>query len=59
MSYRAYSIVSPNAIRYLGYGYGWRFSDARSVQAATSDRAHLGGKFMMRCRALCHTNSES
>ena len=46
MSYRAHSIASPNAIRYLGYGYGWRFSDARSVQAATSDRAHLGGKLM-------------
>ena len=59
MSYRAHSIASPNATRYLGYGYGWRFSDARSVQAATSDRAHLGGKLMMRCHALCHTNSES
>ena len=59
MSYRAYSVASPNTIRYPGYGYGWRFSVARSVQAATSDRAHLGGKLVMRCHALCHTNSES
>ena len=59
MSYRAHFIASLNAIRYIGYGYGWRFSVARSVLAATSDRAHLGGKLVMRCHALCHTNSES
>ncbi|WP_168444428.1 hypothetical protein [Vreelandella piezotolerans] len=57
MSYRAYFIASLNAIRYIGYG--WRFSVARSVLAATSDRAHLGGKLVMRCHALCPTNSES
>ena len=50
MSYRAHSIASPNAIRYLGYGYGWRFSDARSVPAATSDRVCLGGHLVKRCK---------
>ncbi|GGC75022.1 hypothetical protein GCM10011382_01000 [Vreelandella lutescens] len=59
MSYRAHFIASLNVIRYIGYGYSWRFSDARLVQAATSDRARLGGKLLMRCHALCHTNSES
>ncbi|WP_447554114.1 hypothetical protein [Vreelandella sp. EE22] len=32
-----------------GYGYGWRFSGARSVQAATSDRAVMGGTVNNRC----------
>ncbi|NVF13416.1 hypothetical protein [Vreelandella maris] len=33
-----------------GYGYGWRFSDARSVLAATSDRVRLGGHLVKRCK---------
>lgn len=28
---------------YYGWGYGWRFSAARSVQCATSDRETSGG----------------
>ena len=28
---------------YYGWGYGWRFSAARSVQCATSDREMSGG----------------
>ncbi|WP_197038410.1 hypothetical protein [Billgrantia saliphila] len=28
---------------YYGWGYGWRFSAARSVQCATSDRETTGG----------------
>ena len=59
MSYRNRAIVSPQAFRHIGYGYGWRFSDARSVQAATSDRSCLGGKEGLRCLALCPTISES
>lgn len=39
MTYRAYPYAT--ATGYLGYG--WRFSGARSVLAATSDRAGLGG----------------
>ncbi|MBE0463559.1 MAG: hypothetical protein ACTIDY_01855 [Halomonadaceae bacterium] len=49
MMYRAYNVTI--ATGYVGYGYGWRFSDARSVQAATSDRACLGGN-VKRCHAL-------
>lgn len=54
---RANSLATPLAfaISYFGYGYGWRFSDARSVQAATSDCAHQGGKLVTRC----HTITES
>ncbi|WP_249976836.1 hypothetical protein [Vreelandella olivaria] len=57
MMYRAISLVNSlaTATRYLEYGYGWRFSDARLVQAATSDRACLGGKLVTRC----HIDSES
>lgn len=32
-----------------GYGYGWRFSVARSEQAATSGRANVGGTTETRC----------
>ena len=47
MMYRAYNVTIAT-----GYvGYDWRFSDARSVQAATSDRACLGGN-VKRCHAL-------
>ncbi|PRY63049.1 hypothetical protein B0H98_10953 [Vreelandella songnenensis] len=47
MTYRAYQYATAT-----GYvGYGWRFSDARSVQAATSDRASLGGNASQRCHA--------
>lgn len=28
---------------YYGWDYGWRFSDARSAQCATSDREMTGG----------------
>ncbi|MDR5867211.1 hypothetical protein [Halomonas koreensis] len=31
------------------YGYGWRFSDARSGQCATSDRERNGGMTPSRC----------
>lgn len=57
MMYRALSFVNSfvTATRYLGYGEDWRFSDARLVQAATSDRVCLGGKSVTRC----HLNSES
>ena len=41
MIYRA--LTNAFATGYVGYGYGWRFSDARSVLAATSDRVRLGG----------------
>lgn len=34
---------------YPGYRQAWRFSVARSVQAATSDRAHSGGALSNRC----------
>ncbi|WP_252109525.1 MULTISPECIES: hypothetical protein [unclassified Halomonas] len=34
---------------YSGYYQAWRFSGARSVQAATSDRARLGGPLNDRC----------
>ncbi|MFC7369680.1 MULTISPECIES: hypothetical protein [Vreelandella] len=52
--YRAYSLATQlaNAITYIGYGYGWRFSDARLVQAATSDRASQGGQLVSRCHTL-------
>jgi len=33
---------------YCSGGY-WRFSDARSVQSATSDRASMGGQRLSRC----------
>ena len=41
MIYRA--LTNAFATGYVGYGYGWRFSDAWSVLAATSDRVRLGG----------------
>ncbi|MDN3557602.1 hypothetical protein [Halomonas maura] len=31
------------------YGYGWRFSEARSGQGATSDRETAGGMTTSRC----------
>ncbi len=34
---------------YYGWGYGWRFSAARSVQCATSDREMTGGNTTTRC----------
>lgn len=51
MTYRANSPANllATVTGYLGYGYGWRFSGARSVQAATSDRAHQGGQLVARC----------
>ncbi|MCD6005876.1 hypothetical protein J4377_02855 [Halomonas sp. XH26] len=58
MMYRANSLANllANIANYIGYGYGWRFSDARSVQAATSDRASQGGKLLL---SRCHTLPES
>lgn len=47
MIYRA--LTNAFATGYVGYGYGWRFSDARSVLAATSDRVRLGGHLVKRC----------
>jgi len=58
MSYRAHAIAPSIALCYLGYGYGWRFSGARSVQAATSDRACLGGPLVTGSHTRCHTLSE-
>ncbi|XGA80927.1 hypothetical protein OR573_04545 [Halomonas sp. CH40] len=37
------------AIPYIGYGYGWRFSVARQVIAATSGRVQTGGDTVQRC----------
>ena len=53
MIYRA--LTNAFATYCVGYGYSWRFSDARSVLAATSDRVHLGGHTAIRC----HTIAES
>ena len=50
MIYRA--LTNAFAIGYVGYGYGWRFSDARSVLAATSDRVSLGGHTALRCHTI-------
>ncbi|MGO3003397.1 MAG: hypothetical protein ACTIIR_01285, partial [Halomonas sp.] len=47
MIYRA--LTNAFAIGFVGYCYGWRFSDARSVLAATSDRVRLGGHLVNRC----------
>lgn len=46
MIYRA--LTNAFATSFVGYGYSWRFSDARSVLAATSDRVHLGGHTAIR-----------
>lgn len=54
MIYRA--LTNAFVTSYVGYGYGWRFSDARSVLAATSDRVRLGGHLVTRCHT---TNTES
>jgi len=40
------------AIPYIGYGYGWRFSAARRVTAATSGRVQTGGNTAQRCPLL-------
>lgn len=40
------------ATGFMGYGYSWRFSDARSVLAATSDRVHSGGRTAIRCHTI-------
>ncbi|MGM0856662.1 MAG: hypothetical protein ACQEW0_06200 [Pseudomonadota bacterium] len=48
MTYRAYLFAGEN--RYLDDG--WRFSDARSVSAATSDRARTGGLLVKRCPTI-------
>ena len=45
MNYRANAI----AVNYAEYGYGWRFSAARSVTAATSARVQTGGNPGQRC----------
>ena len=37
------------ATPYIGYGYGWRFSAARRVTAATSGRVQTGGNTLQRC----------
>ncbi len=52
--YRAHSLANllANTVAYIGYGYGWRFSGARLVQAATSDRASQGGQLVSRCHTL-------
>ncbi|MCH4810659.1 hypothetical protein [Vreelandella neptunia] len=50
MIYRA--LTNAIATGFLGYCYGWRFSDARSVLAATSDRVQLGGHLIKRCHTL-------
>lgn len=50
MIYRALTNVF--ATGFMGYGYSWRFSDARSVLAATSDRVQLGGHLVKRCHTL-------
>ena len=47
MIYRG--LTNAFATGYVGYGYGWRFSDAWSVLAATSDRVRLGGHLVKRC----------
>jgi hypothetical protein len=57
MTYRAF--FHPMATRYPGYRYGWRFSDARSVTAATSDCALAGGALDTRCHGRCQTPTES
>ncbi|SDN48339.1 hypothetical protein [Vreelandella arcis] len=48
MTYRAFSLAMVN--RYLDNG--WRFSDARSVPVATSDRACSGGMLVKRCHTI-------
>ncbi|MGY4876960.1 hypothetical protein ACLUEY_03630 [Vreelandella aquamarina] len=53
MNYRAYATAI--AINYAEYGYGWRFSAARSVTAATSARVQTGGDLGQRC----HLSMES
>ncbi|SNY97297.1 hypothetical protein [Halomonas sp. hl-4] len=50
MTYRAFFLAMVN--RYTGYRYGWRFSDARSVSAATSVRASTGGLLVKRCPTI-------
>jgi len=48
MTYRAYLFAGEH--RYLNDA--WRFSDARSVSAATSDRASSGGLLVKRCPTI-------
>lgn len=55
MIYRALTNAIATTIGFAGYCYGWRFSDARSVLATTSDRVHLGGHTAIRC----HTTAEN
>ena len=50
MIFRA--LTNAFATSFVGYGYSWRFSDARSVLAATSDRVHLGGHTTIRCHTI-------
>ena len=52
MIYRA--LTNAFAMGFVGYGYSWRFSDARSVLAATSDRVNLGGHLVTRLRRMTH-----
>ena len=57
MTYRDFVHTMVN--RYPDYRYGWRFSDARSVTAATSDCALAGGALDTRCHGRCQTPTES
>lgn len=52
MTYRA--LTNAIVTGFVGYCYGWRFSDARSVLAATSDRVHQGGHLVTRLRRIRH-----
>jgi hypothetical protein len=47
MIYRA--LTNAFATGFVGYCYGWRFSDVRSVLVVTSDRVRLGGHLVKRC----------
>lgn len=53
MNNRAYATTI--ALNDAEYGYGWRFSAARSVTAATSARVQTGGDPGQRC----HLSMES
>lgn len=46
----AYIVFDIDHLSVSAYYYrGWRFSDARSAQVATSDRGTCGGKIPHRC----------
>ncbi|WP_175540391.1 hypothetical protein [Halomonas sp. QHL1] len=46
------ALTNAYATGFVGYGYSWRFSDARLVLATTSDRVHLGGHTAIRCHTI-------